>query len=143
MRPRRGAAVPRIESLSHVGVFTRNRERAEAFYTRKVGLVVRGRPAGAGLPALGAARAGAGGGGVAAAARQIGTVTGVGFTTTNLDATVRRMRAKGVRVEVLGEEGGERDAGVFDADRDSLFLSEAARAKARRAGLSRMDFVTI
>src|SRR4030065_751013 len=60
MRPRRGAAVPRIESLSHVGVFTRNRERAEAFYTRKVGLVVRGRPADAGLRALGTTRAGEG-----------------------------------------------------------------------------------
>src|SRR3990172_1022007 len=156
MPPRRGAGMPRIESLSHVGVFTRNRERAEAFYTRQVGLVVRGRPADAGLRALGTTRTGEDaslalwqpdpqtwGGAYASAVRQIGTVTGVGFTTTNLDATVRRMRAKGVRVEVLGEEGGERYARFFDADRNSLFLSEPARAKARRAGLSRMDFVTI
>lgn len=148
--------MPRIESLRHVGVFTRNRERAAAFYQDRIGLIPRRGPADAGLAAFGATRAGedAGlalwqpdprtwGGAYAAAAKQIGTVTGVGFTTTHLDATVRRMRAKGVRVEVLGEEGGERYARFFDADRNSLFLSEPARARARRAGLSRMDFVTI
>ena len=148
--------MPRIESLSHVGVFTRNRERAAAFYTRKVGLVARRRGSGAGLLALGATASGddaalalwqpdprTWGGDYAAAVRHIGTVTGIGFTTTNLDGTVRRLRDRGVRAEVLGEEGGERYARFFDPDRNSLFLSEPSRPGARRTEISRMDFVTI
>src|SRR3972149_84123 len=62
MPPRRGAGMPRIEPPSHVGVFTRNRERAAAFYTRKVGLVARRRGSGGGPLGLGAAAAGGGGG---------------------------------------------------------------------------------
>ena len=161
--PRRGVAgldggisLLRIESLSHVGIFTKDQKRARAFYTGKVGLVLREAMRERGYVALGTTKAGGDaslalwqpdprtwGADYAPAAAQIGSVTGVGFLTTHLERTVARLRDRGVKVEVLGEQDGERYARFFDADRNALFLSEPPRPKARRAGLQSLDFVTI
>jgi len=145
-----------IESLSSVGVFTRDQRRAKQFYTRKIGLKVRRH-----IPALRYLAVGSSKGGQDAsltvwrpdastwgtdfepAVRRIGQVTGIGFATLDLDATVEGLHLRQVRAAVLGEEAGERYGWFFDADQNMFFLVEPAKPHVQRAGLAGMDFVTI
>lgn len=148
--------MPAIESLSHVGIFTRDQDRAKAFYTRRVGLKLREHKRVLGYLALGPTKAGEDaslnvwkpdpatwGAEYAPSVGQIGQVTGIGFTTMNLDESVSALLSRNVRAEILGEQAGERYARFFDADGNMLFLIEPPKPKVRRAGLAAMDFVTI
>lgn len=150
------AALPAIESLSHVGIFTRDQDRAKAFYARKVGLKVREHKRALGYLALGPTMAGddaslnvwrpdaaTWGADYGPSVGQIGQVTGIGFTTRNLDECVASLVRRNVRAEILGEQAKERYARFFDADGNMLFLVEPAKPKGRRTGLAMMDFVTI
>ena len=144
-----------IGSLAYVGIFTRDRKRAREFYTRKIGLAVREAIPGMGFLALGATKGGKDasvnlwqpdpatwGEDYEPSAKQIGTVTGVGFVTSSVDKTVDMLRRRKVKVEV-DEDDEERLARFEDLDGNVLFAFEPSRPKVRRAGLSSLGFVTI
>ena len=146
----------KIESLSNVGVFVRDQKKAKEFYTRKLGLKVR-----ASIPRwqyleLGATKGGADAGlnvwrptremwgeDYDEAVGSIGTVTGIGFLTTNLTATIESLRRKRVKVEGPGPAGRAQIATVYDPEGNSLFVLEPPNPKIRRAGLLSLQWVTV
>ncbi len=145
----------KIESLSHVGVFVRDRKKAKDFYTKKLGLAVRSSMPKMGYLALGATKGGADaslnlwqptpeawGEDYENVSKQIGGITGIGFMTSNLEKTVDTLRSKGVRVDSPREETGGM-ASIHDPDGNVLFLFEDPKPKVRRRGLRSLEFVTI
>ena len=146
--------MPKLDTLSDVGIFTRDWSKSKAFYTRTIGLKVRGEDRKNGYIALGATKGGEdaalnlwqpdakwGPDMYEAGLKQIGTVTGVGFASTDLKRTVEQLKRKGVRVEFDGES--QDFSRFWDPDGNVLFLQQTPRPKARRAGLQRLEFVTV
>lgn len=146
--------MPKLDSLSDVGIFTRDSKKAKAFYTKTIGLKVRSEDKKTGYIALGATKGGEdaalnlwqpaeswGPEMYAAGTKQIGTVTGVGFSTTDLKRTANQLKRRGVKVEMEGESADF--ARFSDPDGNVLFLQEPPRPKVRRAGLQRLEFVTV
>lgn len=146
----------KIDSLSHVGVFVRDYRKAKEFYTKKLGLKVRSSMPKREYLALGATKTGADaslnvwrptremwGEDYVDAEKSIGVVTGIGFLTTNLDATLATLRRKKVKVEAPSSAGGARMASVHDPDGNSLFVLEPPKPKVRRAGLQALQWVTV
>lgn len=146
--------MPKLESLSDVGIFTRDWNKAKRFYTRTIGLKVRGEDRKSGYIALGATKGGKdaslnlwqpveswGPEMYEAGLKQVGTVTGVGFSTSDAKRTVELLKRRAVKVETEGESG--EFARFSDPDGNVLFLEQASRPKVRRVGLQRLDFVTI
>jgi len=146
----------KIDSLSNVGVFVRDHKKAKEFYTTKLGLRVR-----SSIPKWKYLEVGATKGGADAslniwkptremwgdaydeAEKSIGIVTGIGFLTTNLDATIEAFRRKKVKVEGPGPAGTAQIASVYDPDGNSIFVLEPPKPKVRRAGLLSMQWVTV
>jgi|GEM_PF-2419811 len=139
-------------SLSSVGIFTRDQKAARKFYTQKMGLKVRASEPRWGYLALGATRGGEDAGlelwqpdpswgqemydmGL----KQIGTVTGIGFTTSDLPRTVESLKRKGVPIESWTKTLVQ----FKDPDGNESFLAEPRRVKVRRAGLSALAWVTV
>src|SRR5512136_1132222 len=102
----------KIDSLSNVGVFVRDYRKAKEFYTKKLGLKVRSATPKWEYLALGATKTGADaslnvwrptremwGEDYVDAEKSIGIVTGIGFLTTKLDATILALRRRKVKVE--------------------------------------------
>ncbi len=146
--------MPKLGPLSDVGIYTRDWNRAKAFYTKTVGLKVRSEDRKNGYIALGATKGGEdaslnlwepteawGAEMYKAGLESIGTVTGIGFSTTDLKRTAEQLRRRGVKVEYENE--AEDFARFTDPDGNVLFLSQPPRPKVRRAGLQRLDFVTV
>lgn len=146
----------KIDSLSNVGVFVRDHKKAKEFYTKKLGLKVR-----SSIPKWQYLEVGATKGGADAslnlwrptremwgddydeAEKSIGTVTGIGFLTTNLGATVEAFRRKKIKVEGPGPAGRAQIASVYDPDGNSVFVLEPPKPKVRRAGLHSLQWVTV
>jgi len=77
-----------------------------------------------------------------AGTKAIGEVTGISFATGNLDATISNLAKKGIKVgETESDESG-RLVEFQDVDGNTYFVYEE-RAKVRRAGLTRLDSITI
>ncbi len=146
--------MPKFGVLTEVGICTRDWNKSKAFYTKTIGLKVRAENRKNGYVALGAT---VGGEDAAltvwqptealgpemyeAGMKQIGTVSGIGFTSSDLKRTVEQLQAKGVRVEYEGE--AQDFARFWDPDGNVLFLQQAQRPKARRAGLQKLEYVTV
>lgn len=144
----------KVEQLSNVGIFVSDQKRARDFYTKKLGLKVVG-----GMPDWGylelAVKKGAPDAvlnlwtpkawGLSAkeAKKKVGGITGVGFRTGNLDATLLDLLHKGAKVESWASDEGYRMATVFDPDDNGIFLVGPNRPRTRRGGIEAMDFVTI
>ena len=142
----------KLTCLSEVGIFTRDLKLSQAFYTRKIGLAVR-----SSMPKIEYLQLGATKGGKDAGLdlwhpvpswgeptyqdglKSIGTVAGLAFTTGNLPKTVENLGGKGVKVETQ-YEGFAR---FWDPDGNTLFVTEQERPKVRRAGLQKLDWVTV
>lgn len=142
----------KLVRVGDVSVFTRDGKRARKFYTEKVGLKVRSSDPKLGYFTLGATK----GGGDAGLSvwqpgpewgtemyedgmKSVGTVTGIGFRTSDLEKTVRLLRKRRVKVE----KSSDTFARFWDADGNVLFLEQQRRPKARRAGLQMLEFVTV
>jgi catechol 2,3-dioxygenase-like lactoylglutathione lyase family enzyme len=146
----------KIDSLSNVGVFVRDHKKAKEFYTKKLGLKVR-----SSIPKWQYLEVGATKGGEDAslnlwkptremwgdaydeAKKSIGVVTGIGFLTTNIEATIAPLRRKNVKVEGPGPAGRAQIASVYDPDGNSLFVLEPPKPKVRRQGLLALQWVTV
>lgn len=141
-----------LKRVSDVDIMVKDQRRAKAFYREKVGLRVRSEDARFGYLNLGATKGGADAGlslwqpspqwgspmyedGM----KQIGIVTGIGFRTSDLARTVEALRKRRVKVE----KDSETFARIWDADGNVLFLQQQRRPKAHRAGLQKLDFVTV
>lgn len=142
----------KVERFSEVGIFTRDMKLAKQFYTRKVGLVVR-----SSIPKMEYSQLGATKGGKDAGLDlwqpvpawgeemyqvgllQIGTVTGIGFSTGNLKKTADDLSRRGVRIEVEAEGF----ARFWDPDGNASFITEQERPKVRRAGIRKLEWVTV
>ena len=140
--------------LTDIGIFVKDLKAARSFYTKKIGLKVRESEPKWGYLTLGATK-----GGEDAALNpwqpvpewgqedyekrkaQIGGVTGIGFSTSDMKRTVSDLRRRGVKVEIEGE--GSTFARFSDPDGNVLFLAQPARVKARRAGIQSLAFVTV
>lgn len=146
----------KIESLSGVGVFVRDPKKAKAFYTKQLGLKVRSSIPRWEYLELGATKTGEDAGlnvwhptrkmwgdDYGDAEKSIGTVTGIGFLTTNLQATVDSLRKKKVKVEGPTSAEGALMANVFDPDGNSFFILEPPKQRNRRAGLRSLQWVTV
>ena len=146
--------MPKLDSLGDVGIFTRDYAKAKRFYTRTIGLKVRSEDRKNGYIALGATKGGEdaslnlwqpaeswGPEMYEAGRKQIGTVTGVGFSTTDLNRTIEQLKRRGVKVEMESESSLL--ARFWDPDGNVLFLQQPSRPKVRRAGLQRLEFVTV
>ena len=142
----------KLTRLNEVGIFTRNQNLSKEFYTRKIGLKVRSEIPKMGYLALGATKGGEDasldlwqptregfGEDYDDAAKQVGTVTGIGFRTGNLEKTVQTLSKNGVKIETEGDGF----ARFWDPDGNVVFVSEPPRQQARRAGLQALDFVTV
>lgn len=147
-----------LEAVGSVNVFTKDWKKAKDFYVRKVGLRVREEMPEFGYLALGATKGGEDASitvwepnpptwdGYEEAVKGIGDVTGIGFSTSNFDKTVQTLKRNRVKVDTqpMSEEGEEGRFGRFrDADGNVLFIVESTRAKVRRPGLSKLEFVTV
>jgi len=148
--------VAKLESLSDVGIYVRDQKKAKEFYVRKLGLTVRRRMPEFGYLALGATQGGEDaslnlwqpnpatwGEDYDAAVSSIGTVTGIGFRTTNLEKTLETLKRRKVPVEGPGEEGEGRIVRITDPDGNVVFAFEPPKPKVRRVGLSALDFITV
>jgi len=147
--------MPKIECLSSVGIFTKDQKRSRDFFTRRIGLVVRDSMPRVGYLALGATKGGedatldvwqpdpSWGPMYEPGLKQVGTVTGVGFSTANLAKTVDGLRRRKVEVHVSKDPGDEDYARFKDPDGNTLFLFEDPKAAVRRPGFSRLAFVTV
>ena len=142
----------KLTRLDAVGIYTRNQKLSREFYTRKIGLKVRTSDSKFGYVQLGATKGGVDAGldlwqpvpewgeeMYQAGLKQVGTVTGIGFSTGNLEKTVRDLAQNGVKVETESEGF----ARFWDPDQNALFLTEAERPKVRRAGIQKLEFVTV
>jgi len=142
----------KLTRLDAVGIFTRNQRLSKEFYTRKVGLKVRTSDPKFGYVQLGATKGGADAGldvwqpvpewgdeTYRAGLQQVGTVTGIGFSTANLAKTVENLARNGVKIETESEGF----ARFWDPDQNALFLTEAERPTVRRAGVQKLEWVTV
>lgn len=139
--------------LTNIGIFVKDLKAARAFYTRKIGLKVRESDPKFGYLALGATKGGEDsalnlwqpvldwGEMYEPSLKQIGTVTGIGFLTSDLKRTAEALKKKGVKAEVEGEAA--RFGRLTDPDGNVLFVAQPQRVKVRRAGLSSLAFVTV
>src|SRR2546422_2586260 len=148
-----GFGMAKLESLSGVGIFTADLKKSKAFYTGKIGLKVREEDKKMGYIALGPTLGGPDAGlnlwqpveswgpdRYQAGLKSIGGVAGIGFSTTDLKRTVDALKKRGVEASI--EEGG--NFGRFtDPDGNVLFIDQPARPKVRRAGLSRLAWITV
>lgn len=143
----------KLESFSSVGIFTKDLKRAKQFYTRKVGLKVRGEMKDFGYLELGATKGGRDAGlniwepaswGPEAKdfAGKIGGPTGVGFWTSNLEKAVAALKRKGVKVEAWHTDEMPM-ATFYDPDGNGLFLVGPKRPSSQSPALKSLDFVTI
>ncbi len=71
--------------------------------------------------------------------RSIGTVTGLGFRTHNLEKTLETLSERGVKVE----KETEAFARFWDADGNVLFLQEEPGARGAEPGLAALAWVTV
>ncbi len=137
-------------------MFTRNQKSAKDFYVKKVGLKVRQYILDMGYLALGTSARGNDaslnvwqptrelwGEDYREALKQVGQVTGIGFRTSDLDKTLQSMKRRGVKVDWIEDEPGGRMASIMDPEANSIFIHESARSRTRKAGLDKLDFVTI
>lgn len=142
----------KIERLSEVGIFTRNQKLSKEFYTRKLGMTVRVRHPKSGYLSLGVTKGGRDAGldlwqpvpewgetMYRAGLEEVGSVTGIGFRTSNLDKTVEQLAGRGVKVEKSSDTFGR----LWDPDGNVLFLAQERRPKVRRTGLRGIDFITV
>ncbi len=146
-----------LDAVGSVSVFTKDQKKARDFYVRKVGLKVREQMPEVGYLALGATKGGEDASltvwepnpptweGYNEAVEGIGDVTGIGFSTSNFDKTVQGLKRSKVKVDTrpVSEEDEGGFARLRDNDGNVLFLVETPRAKVRRPGLSRLEFVTV
>ena len=145
-----------LESLSDVGIFTRDWAKAKQFYVKKIGLKVRSEDKKFGYIALGATLNGKdaslnlwqpspewGLEQYEIGLRQVGTVTGIGFRTSDLGRTAAALKKRGVKVEISDEQDEGKFGRFTDPDKNELFLEEPAKPKVRKAGVSKLDFVTV
>lgn len=143
-----------LGSLDSVSVFVKDRKRAREFYTRKVGLKVREEDRRLGLLLLGATATGSDaslavwqpdrerwGEGYDEAAASIGTVTGIGLATRDMERTIAGMKRRGV--ELRGYEPDGTFANLVDPDGNVVFIVGPRNEKPRRAGLFALTFVTV
>ena len=140
--------------LTDIGVYVKDLKASRAFYSKKVGLKVRSYLPKWGYLALGATKGGEdaslnpwqptpewGQADYEARLKMIGGVTGIGFLTTDLKRTVADLKKKGVKAEVDNKDA---TFGRFtDLDGNVLFLTQPAKTKIHRAGLSSLAFVTV
>ncbi len=143
--------------LGSVGCIVKDQKRSKDFYTKKLGLKVRDSQPKMGYLALGTTM-----GGEDAelnpwqptpevwqedyepAMKALGTVTGIGFRTGNLDRTLENLKKAKVKTSRPFEEGDEmRMASFEDPDGNTFFVYEPSKPKVRRAGLLALDFVTV
>ena len=142
----------RIKSVSDIDIMVKDQRRARTFYTEKLGMRVRSEDAKFGYLNLGATKGGADAGlslwqpspqwpsaMYEEGMKQIGVVTGIGFRTSDLARTAEALRKRRVKVE----KDSETFARIWDADGNVLFLQQPSRPKVRRAGLQRLEFVTV
>jgi len=142
----------KVTRLDAVGIYTRDQKRSRQFYTRSVGLRVRSDDRKFGYLQLGATKGGVdagldiwqptrewGGELYEAGLKQVGTVTGIGFSTGNLEKTVQQLAQKGVKTEKDSEDFVR----FWDPDQNALFLTETERPKVRRAGIQKLEWVTV
>ena len=144
----------KLDSLNGVGVYTRDLKKAKQFYTRTIGLKVREEHRKTGYLALGATLGGKdaslniwqpaeawGPQMYQEGLNAIGGVSGIGFSTSDLKKTVAALKKRGVKAEIEGESG---TFGRFtDPDGNEVFVQQPPRPKVRRAGLQRLEFVTV
>ncbi len=145
--------MPKLQ-LAEIGIYVKDLKAARAFYTRKLGLKVRSYLPKWGYLALGATKGGEdaaldlwqptpnwGQADYESRLKMIGGVTGIGFLTSDLKRTAEALKKRGVKAEI------ENDRATFgrftDPDGNVLFLSQPAKPKIRRAGLSALAFVTV
>lgn len=150
--PLAGVTMTGLKRVGDVDIMVKDQRRARTFYTEKLGLRVRYEDARFGYLNLGATKGGADAGlslwqpspewpsamyedGM----KQIGIVTGIGFRTSALPRTLEALRKRRVKVE----KDSETFARIWDADGNILFLQQERRPKARRAGLQKLEFVTV
>ena len=146
----------KIESLSNVGVFVRDHKKAKDFYTKKLGLKIRSSIPKWEYLELGATKGGEDaslnlwrptremwGEDYGEAEKSIGSVTGIGFLTTNLTATLESFRRKKVKIEGPAPAGRAQIATVYDPDGNSLFVLEPPKPKVRRTGLLSLQMATV
>jgi catechol 2,3-dioxygenase-like lactoylglutathione lyase family enzyme len=143
-----------LGSLGSVSVFVKDRKRAKEFYVRKVGLKVREEMKDMGFLALGATKGGkdasllvwqpnreAWGEDYDDAVASIGTVTGIGFGTEDIEGTVKGLKRRGVKVS--GYEPGGTFGTFSDPDGNVFFMGGPRKPKVRRAGFGSLAFVTV
>jgi catechol 2,3-dioxygenase-like lactoylglutathione lyase family enzyme len=143
----------KLQSLSDVGIYTKDLKKSRQFYVRTIGLKLRSEARKWGYVALGPTKGGEdaslnlwqpveswGPEAYEAGLKGIGGVAGIGFSTTDLKRTVDALKGRGVTADV--DESG--NFGSFtDPDGNILFLEQPARPKVRRAGLQRLNWITV
>ncbi len=146
----------KLQSLSDIGVIVSDRKKARAFYTKTLGLKIRSEMKDSGYVALGTTLRGEdasltpwqpdpvwGTEMYERAMKDLGTVTGIGFRTGNLEKTVAALKRKKVKVEMSDTEDSERIARFHDPDENVFFVFEPRRQSRRVAGLLSLGFVTV
>lgn len=144
----------KVDEISNVGILVKNQKRSIDFYTKKLGLKKLTSMPEFGYVELRAKKNGkdavlnlwepaAWGMSAKDAKKKIGQITGVAFSTPNLDATVAQLKKKGVKVDVWNEGDDYRMATVYDPDGNGLFLTGPKRPRTKRAGIDSLEFVTI
>jgi catechol 2,3-dioxygenase-like lactoylglutathione lyase family enzyme len=148
--------LPKLESLSDIGVIVSDRKKAKAFYTKTLGLKIRNEMKDFGYLALGPTLKGAdasltpfqpdpvwGQEMYERAMKDIGIVTGIGFRTGNLDKTIASLKRKKVKAEKTEGEEMENFGRFEDPDGNVFFVFEPEKVSRRVAGLLSLDFVTV
>src|SRR5881628_494874 len=128
----------KLLQLSEVSVYTRNLKLAKEFYTRKIGLKVRSEMKKFDYVMLGATKSGEDAGMdlwqpdpkwgneiYERNLKSVGIVTGIGFQTSNLEATVKQLAGRGVKVE----KESDTFARFWDPDGNTLFITSERRPK--------------
>src|SRR5882672_293510 len=124
---RGGIQMTKVDEISNVGILVKNQKRSIDFYTKKLSLKKLTSMPEFGYVELRAKKNGkdavlnlwepkAMGISAKEAKKKIGQITGVGFSTPNLDATVAQLKKKGVKVDVWNEGDDYRMATVYDPD---------------------------
>jgi catechol 2,3-dioxygenase-like lactoylglutathione lyase family enzyme len=146
----------KLENLSDIGVIVSDRKKARTFYTKTLGLKIRGEMKDFGYLALGPTLKGAdasltpwqpdpswGQEMYDQAMKDIGIVTGIGFRTGNLDKTLASLKRKKVKAEKTEGEEMENFGRFEDPDGNVFFVFEPSKTSRRVAGLLSLDFVTV
>ena len=144
---------PRV--LSGVSVYTRNQKAAKEFYVNKVGLMVRDWSPKWGYLELGTSKTGEDasinvwqptrelwGDVYDDVKNQIGVVTCIGFSSGDIEWTVKGLKRKKVEVE-WPSMGDENMATVTDPEKNSFFFFQSEKSKQKKAGLQKLEFVTV